>query len=123
MTVREWTCAALFIAGALLKFLAALGVLRMPDLFLRMSATSKASTLGTGLMAAAAAVYFGDTSTIVRALAIVVFVFVTAPVAAHMIGRAAYFDGVPLWRGTVSDELRGRYDRRTHALGGEERQA
>jgi multicomponent Na+:H+ antiporter subunit G len=44
------------------------------------------------------------------------FVFLTAPVAAHMIARAAYFVGVSLWEGTMIDELRGHYDRRTHRL-------
>jgi multicomponent Na+:H+ antiporter subunit G len=47
---------------------------------------------------------------------VVVFIFVTAPVAAHMIARAAYFSSVPLWEGTLSDDLEGRYDERTHTL-------
>jgi multicomponent Na+:H+ antiporter subunit G len=47
---------------------------------------------------------------------VVVFVFVTAPVGAHMIGRAAYLSGVPLWEGTLSDDLKGRYDAQTHSL-------
>ena len=46
----------------------------------------------------------------------ITFVFLTAPVAAHMIARASYFVGVPLWEGTIIDELRGHYDRRTHRL-------
>jgi multicomponent Na+:H+ antiporter subunit G len=44
------------------------------------------------------------------------FFLLTAPVAAHMIGRAAYFVGVPLWSGTITDELRGHYDMKTHRL-------
>jgi multicomponent Na+:H+ antiporter subunit G len=51
-----------------------------------------------------------------RALATMSFVFLSAPVAAHMIARAAYFVGVPLWEGTMTNELRGHYDRRTHRL-------
>jgi multicomponent Na+:H+ antiporter subunit G len=51
-----------------------------------------------------------------RALATVFFVFLTAPVAAHMIGRAAYVVGVPLWNGTIVDELHGRYERQTDEL-------
>jgi multicomponent Na+:H+ antiporter subunit G len=45
--------------------------------------------------------------------------FTTTPVSAHMIARAAYLSGVPLWEGTLSDEMRGRYDPETHALSGE----
>lgn len=107
---------ALMLAGALLMLLAGVGVLRMPDTFLRMSATSKAGTLGAGLILLGAAIYFDDLAIYTRALAIVVFLMLTAPVAAHMIGRAAYFDGVPLWPGTVQDDLHGHYRRSTHSL-------
>jgi hypothetical protein len=51
-----------------------------------------------------------------RALATSVFFLLTAPVSAHLMGRASYFLGVPLWEGTVRDELRGHYDLRTHRL-------
>jgi multicomponent Na+:H+ antiporter subunit G len=44
------------------------------------------------------------------------FLFFTAPVAAHAIGRSAYFDGVTLWDRTELDELRERYERDTHLL-------
>jgi hypothetical protein len=57
---------------------------------------------------------FNDFAIAVRALAIVVFMFSTAPVAAHMIGRAAYLSGVPLWEGTLSDEMHGCYDAETY---------
>jgi multicomponent Na+:H+ antiporter subunit G len=49
----------------------------------------------------------------------ILFLFITAPLGAHMLARAAYFDGVPLWKGTVIDELKDRYDRKAHALEGE----
>ena len=48
------------------------------------------------------------------------FIALTAPVSAHVLGRAAYFVGVPLWEGTQSDELRDRYDREDHTLVGEQ---
>jgi monovalent cation:H+ antiporter-2, CPA2 family len=62
------------------------------------------------------AVHFGELGVATRAVATVIFVFLTAPVAAHMIARASYFVGVPLWEGTIIDELRGHYDQRTHRL-------
>lgn len=107
---------ALMLAGAFFMFLAGIGILRMPDLFLRMSSTAKAGTLGAGLLLLAAAIHFGDFAITTRVVAIIVFLMLTAPVAAHMIGRAAYFDGVPLWKGTVRDDLRGHYRASTHAL-------
>jgi len=101
---------ALMTIGALLLLLAAIGVVRMPDLFLRMSATSKASSLGAGCVLLAVAVSAEHAGVAWRALAGVAFLFLTAPVASHMIGRAAYLSGVPLFAGTVCDDLRGRYD-------------
>jgi multicomponent Na+:H+ antiporter subunit G len=96
--------------------LAAVGLVRLPDLFTRMQASTKASTLGVACMLLAVAIYFGTLGVTTRALLVIVFFFLTMPVAAHMIGRAAYFSGIPLWQNTVVDELRGSYDPRTHTL-------
>jgi len=108
--------AFLMLFGALWMFIAALGVARMPDLFTRMHSSTKSATLGVGLIMLGAAFHFGEFGMTMRATAIIVFLFLTAPVASHMLGRAAYFAGVPLWEGTLSDALRGHYDRRTHRL-------
>lgn len=102
--------------GALFALLAAVGIVRMPDLFTRMQTATKASTLGVMCLMLGAAFHFGEIGVVTRAAATVVFVLLTAPVAAHLIGRAAYFVGVPLWEHTVADELRGHYDWRTHEL-------
>ncbi len=112
----ELTVAVLLVVGSALMAVAALGILRMPDLFTRMQATTKAATLGVGLLLAAAAVEFGDLAVTTRVIAAAVFIAMTAPVAAHLLGRAAYFLGVPLWEKSVRDELRGRYNERAHAL-------
>lgn len=114
--MREVVSAVLVLIGAVFMFVAGVGIVRMPDLYIRMSATTKVATLGVGSTLLAAAVYFNELGIAARALATIAFVFLTAPVAAHMIGRAAYFTGVPLWEGTVLDELRGHYDLRTHEL-------
>jgi len=111
-----WIVAALMIVGAFFIFIASLGLVRMPDLFLRMSATSKAATLGAGLMLTATIIYFQDFAITIRVLSIITFITLTIPVAAHMIARAAYFDGVPLWEKTEIDELRGHYYLPTHEL-------
>ncbi len=113
--------AGLMILGAFFIFIASLGLVRMPDLFLRMSATSKAATLGAGLILLATVIYFNDFAITIRVLSIIAFITLTIPVAAHMIGRAAYFDGVPLWEKTEIDELRGHYDLDTHELESEPR--
>lgn len=106
----------LMLIGAIFFLLAAVGVLRMPDLFTRMQPATKGTTLGIACTLLAVAVHFGDSGVTARALAAIAFFFVTTPVTAHLIGRASYFVGVPLWKGTVMDELRGRYNPITHQL-------
>jgi len=97
--------AILVIVGALFAFAAGLGVLRLPDVLIRMHASTKAGTLGCGLILVAVAVYFGETGVVARSIAAIIFLLATAPIAAHMIGRAAYRTGVPMWRGMSIDEL------------------
>ena len=104
------------IIGALFIFLSGLGLIRMPDLYTRMSATTKASTLGVGFIVLGTVFFFGDVGLISRGIIIIIFIMLTAPVAAHMIGRAAYFDKTPIWNGTKFDELKGKYDESTHDL-------
>lgn len=113
----EWAVAVLLILGASFLLLAAVGIARMPDLFSRMQTAAKAATLGAGCIVLAAALHFGDSGVTVRVLLVTAFLFLTAPIAAHVIARAAYFVGVPLWEGAIVDELRGRYNQATHELG------
>jgi multicomponent Na+:H+ antiporter subunit G len=101
--------AALIVIGGAFMLLAGVGILRMPDLFMRMQAATKAATLGAGCMLLAVAVHFGELTVVARALLVIAFVVLTAPVAAHMIARAAYSVGTPLWEGTIGDELRDQH--------------
>lgn len=114
----EAITALLLLLGAIFILIAGLGVLRMPDVFMRLSATSKAATLGVGLVLVATAFYFDDFGVAARALATIVFLLLTTPVAAHRISRAAYLTGVPLWEKTRCDELHGQYDMDTRTLTG-----
>jgi multicomponent Na+:H+ antiporter subunit G len=102
--IRDVVTASLLVGGAFFCFVAALGVLRMPDTYIRMHASSKAGTLGCGLVLVAVAVHFGEVGVVSRAAAAIAFLLLTAPVGAHMIGRAAYRTGVPLWERSVVDE-------------------
>ena len=108
--------AILFLVGGIFMLVAAIGVVRMPDLLMRLHCSTKSATLGVSCVMLGAALHFGDLAIWARTLAVITFVFATAPVAAHVLGRAAYFSGVPLWLGTLSDELRGRYAPDTHIL-------
>ncbi len=108
--------ALLILIGTLFMLIAALGVVRLPDLFMRLHSSTKSATLGVGCVMLGAAIHFNDVGLATQALAITIFLLLTAPVAAHLLGRAAYLSGVPLWEGTLSDELRGRYHQVTHEL-------
>lgn len=98
------------ILGVALALLSAVGIVRMPDVYIRLQVATKASSLAVGLLMLGVAAHFGEVGVIVRALLVVVFLFLTAPVSAHLIGRAAYMAGVPLTPGSQPDELAGRYD-------------
>ena len=102
--------------GALFVLFAAIGVVRMPDTYLRISVTTKAATLGVGLVLMSSTVYFSNTDVTSQAFVIILFLFLTAPVSAHLIGRASYFIGVKLWDKSVMDDLRGKYQKNTHVL-------
>lgn len=95
---------ALFIVGATLALLAAVGVVRMPDVFTRMQASTKASTLGIGCLLTGLALEQPEVSFVIRALTIGAFLMLTAAVAAHVIARAAAMSDTPLWEGTIVDE-------------------
>ncbi len=101
----DYLTALLVLAGGLFGFVAAVGMLRLPDMITRMHASTKAGTLGGGLIMAAVAVHFMEIGITLRAGAAILFLLLTAPVAAHVIGRAAYRCGIELWERTWIDEL------------------
>lgn len=101
----------LLLAGALFMFVAAVGLLRMPDLMTRMHATTKASVLGAALMLMGVALHFGSATLTAKMIAVAVFITLTSPVAAHIIGRAGYASGVRLWSGTVKDAMADQHPR------------
>ena len=114
--------AVFWLAGAAFALLAAIGVLRMPDVFTRMQASTKASTFGLACLLIGTAIQLGDFESMVRVASIGAFVLMTTPVAGLVIARASYFAGVPLWEGTVLDE-RHRDTAAGHGAGEESSQA
>ena len=108
MTGLEWIAAILMVLGSLLVLLSAIGLIRMPDLYTRLSASSKASSLGAMLILVGFAVTQQELAVISRAFATILFVLITVPVGAHALVRAAYASGVPLWKRTHIDELADR---------------
>jgi multicomponent Na+:H+ antiporter subunit G len=93
-----------FVAGATLAVLAGIGVLRMPDVFTRMQASTKASTLGLACLLAGLVIRRPEAWVVIRALSIAAFTMLTTSVGAHVIARAAAVTGCLLWEGTRIDE-------------------
>ena len=95
----------LVVLGAGMVLLAAVGLVRLPDLYTRMHASTKPVTLGVSLVVAALAIHAAELGIAVRAVLIVLFFLLTAPVAAHRLAHAAYRAGVPRAPATVRDDL------------------
>lgn len=106
MIVLDVVSAVLLLAGVTLALVAAIALVRFPDVFSRMHAATKPATLGLLLIVVGAAVRMDDRGDAVKLLLVAAFQFITAPVAAHMIGRAAYRSGTGRLDELVVDELR-----------------
>ncbi|MEP7240300.1 MAG: monovalent cation/H(+) antiporter subunit G [Devosia sp.] len=96
---------ALVLLGTLFSLLAAIGVLRFPDVYTRLHAASKAGPLGAGLVLVGVGVASGDWSVWIRVAVGLVFLLVTAPVSAHLLARAALKSGVEPVAGTAREDL------------------
>ena len=105
--MTSYLTAALVLIGGFFGLVASVGMLRLPDMITRMHASTKAGTLGAGLIMVAVAVHFMEVGITLRAGCAILFLLLTAPVAAHVIGRAAYRCGIQLWDRTWVDELAG----------------
>jgi len=120
MEIKDYLTTILMLSGAIFILVAAFGILRFQDLYMRVSAATKASTLGVGLSLLALAVHFSELGLTSRSLATITFIAITSPVAGHLISRSAYMSGVPLWKNSKVDELRGQYDEKSDILKGVE---
>jgi len=110
VTFVEVLSDALLLGGVALAVIAGVGLLRFPDVFSRMHAATKPATLGLLMVAVGAALVMDDGGNRTKLLLVAAFQFVTAPVAAHMIGRAAYRAGIGALDQLVVDELKGVSD-------------
>ena len=106
--IVAFICAA---AGTALVLVAAVGIVRMPDLLTRTHASSKAGTLGAALILAAVAITSSELAIAIRVVLIILFLFLTAPLSAHMIARAGYCKGTPACDETVIDDYRAARER------------
>jgi len=109
-TMVEWLLAALIVSGSFFGFTAALGLVRMPDIYMRMSTSGKGATLCCGLLLLGVMLLFQDARVTARAVAAIFFLFLTVPVGAHMIARAAYRTDSPMWNGSSMQPPKSNQD-------------
>jgi multicomponent Na+:H+ antiporter subunit G len=122
MNLIQMILVALFaVLAAGFSLVAAIGILRMPDVYIRLHASAKAGTLGAIFAMLAIAVYAGELQYLARGALIVAFLFTTAPVATLKIARLAYVEGEPREDEDCIDEIRDCLDPETHELRSPER--
>jgi multicomponent Na+:H+ antiporter subunit G len=111
-----WISLALILVGLFFTAVAAVGLLRLPDLYTRAHATSKADTLGTVLTLAGVALTFGTNVPRAKLVVLAVFLLITNPTATHAITRAAYDQGIDPWEADApaDDRTRSRPENRSH---------
>lgn len=105
-TVLQYLAALLMVSGALFSLLAAVGMLRLPDVYTRMHAASKAGVVGAGLVLLALAFAAADAPVVLRVILGILFLLLTTPVSAHLLARAAYRTGLEPAPITVVNDMR-----------------
>lgn len=105
--MMEWIVSILLISGSLFMLVAAIGVVKLSDVYMRMHAITKAASLGAILMLVAVSLLYVQWIVWIEALMVVVFVILTAPIASHMIAKAAHKTNMPKGPNYVMDELEG----------------
>lgn len=100
----------LLILGAIFTLLAAVGVVRLPDLYTRMHAASKAGAVGGGLILLAVALVCMEAAVALRAVIGVIFLLLTTPISAHLLARASYLAGYHADESTVRDDFKTRLE-------------
>ncbi len=100
----EWIAAGLLVLGGFFCFVAGVGIVRLGDVYLRMHAATKAGTLGLALVCLAKMVQADSATELVEPLIVFLFMIASAPVGAHLIGRAVFRTGIEVQPNTREDE-------------------
>lgn len=93
------------LAGVIFIVISGIGLIRLPDFYIRISAITKAITLGITLLLIGIGIYFNDLVIAGKVITIFFFMTLTSPVSAHIIARAATKNKVPFWDKTVLDDF------------------
>lgn len=92
------------VVGIAFDLFGCIGLIRLPDIYNRMQASTKCVTLGTCSILFGVFIKFGFTAAGVKALLCILFLLLTSPVAAHALARGAHRSGIKMWEGSVCDK-------------------
>lgn len=95
---------SLLLVGCFFALLAAVGVVRMPDIYCRMHSATKAGAFGSALILLAVMVAYPTPRVWIASLAILFFFYITAPIGAHLVGRICYRNKLPIWKPRANDK-------------------
>lgn len=101
------------LAGLFFFLVGAIGIVRFPDAYNRLHASSKCSTLGLLGLLLGVIFHVGTLGIVTKAILTMAFAFVANPVGSHILAKAAHMDGLKQWHKTLSDELAEDYPERT----------
>ena len=93
------------LAGSIFMLIASIGMVKFPDFYIRNSASTKAVVLGVLLILLGVGIHYNDTMIFIEIFAILLFIFLIAPLAAHIVSRAAVITEVGFWEKTGLSEL------------------
>lgn len=105
MQIKEILSSILIMIGVGFMMIAAIGLLRLPDFYIRNSASTKASTLGLGLILFGISIHFNDIEIALEIIAILIFILLISPLSAHVMARSAFKIKIPFWKKTNIEDL------------------
>jgi multicomponent Na+:H+ antiporter subunit G len=103
--INDLFSAAFMLAGSIFMLIASIGMVKFPDFYIRNSASTKAMVLGVLLILLGVGIHYNDTMIFIEIFAILFFIFLISPLAAHIVSRAAVITGVGFWEKTDLKEL------------------
>ena len=119
MNLLELLLLFFYATGFFFNLAAVVGIIRLPDIYNRLHSSSKNTTLGSLLIIFGLVIrelFSGSWSTSVKLLFIGLILSMASPIASHALARAAYWSGVPLWEGSVTDEYAHSRARKENSL-------
>lgn len=119
--MKEIAIIVLLILGSLFILFSAIGIVRMPDLYTRLTTTTKANTLGIGsILLALSLTFMNQESVLTRSVMAFLFILISIPVSGHFLARVAYLIGIAKSGRTEKDEMQDQFGAEQHKREGDE---